>query len=58
MPMLGQLGNAPQVIFALRIRQPDYLERMVSLHQPVGVVIDGHPGPPEQASGRVVFAEN
>ena len=47
-----------QVFLLLRRGQPDDLERMISLEQTVGVVVDGLARPAEQPRGRIVLAED
>lgn len=57
-PRPGQLADAVQVLLALRLAEPDDLERVVALDQAVGVVVDRLAGPRQQAGGGVVVAED
>ena len=42
--ILRQFPQVLQIFFALLVRQPDNLERMIALNQAVGVVVNGLAG--------------
>ena len=58
LPITSQAADPAEEVVLLVVRQPDDLERMVALVQPVGVVINGLARPGEQSRGRVLFAED
>ena len=54
----GQFGDLPEIIFALCVREPDDLKRMIPFEQAIGVVVDRLARPTEQPGRGVVFAED